>query len=253
MILYYSGPGNTRYVAREVAKLIGEQQLLFIPELARRQCHELTCDDALGIFFPVYAWAAPRLVTDYIARVAFSRKPSYIYMVCTAGDEAGLTEQLFRRELRSKGLSLDAAFSVIMPETYINLPGFVLDTDERARRKIADAEPVISEIAAAVAERRRVSHVFRGSCAFLKSRIVNPLFYRFIITDSKFRADESCIGCGRCEHLCPLGNIALSDGRPVWRGNCTNCMACYHGCPEQAIHFGRQTDGKGQYSISKYL
>lgn len=174
-------------------------------------------------------------------------------MVCTAGDEAGLTEQLFRRELRSKGLSLDAAFSVIMPETYINLPGFVLDTDERARRKIADAEPVISEIAAAVAERRRVSHVLRGSFAFLKSRIVNPLFYRFIITDSKFRADESCIGCGRCEHLCPLGNIALIDGRPVWRGNCTNCMACYHGCPEQAIHFGRQTDGKGQYSISKYL
>lgn len=252
MILFYSGPGNTRYIARQVAQALDEHDLRFIPELAREGHTTLRVEGALGIFFPVYAWAAPRLVTDYIARLSFSRRPDYIYMVCTAGDEAGLTEQLFRQALARKGLKLDAAFSVIMPETYINLPGFRLDSDEAAREKLSRATATVGLIAEAVRQRRQISAVERGSMAWLKSRIINSLFYRLIITDLKFRSDERCTACGQCARVCPLLNITVAT-RPEWHGRCTNCMACYHACPVNAIRFGRQTDGKGQFDIRRYL
>lgn len=77
-----------------------------------------------------------------------------------------------------------------------------------------------------------------------------PLFYRLFVNDRKFTATEECTGCGRCEKLCPLANISLEDGRPVWHGNCTQCMACIGACPQNAIEFGSRAKGKRRYYLS---
>ena len=56
----------------------------------------------------------------------------------------------------------------------------------------------------------------------------------------------ACIDCGLCEKVCPVGNITVTD-RPVWGGNCTQCLACYHVCPVHAVEYGKMTGKKGQY------
>ena len=45
---------------------------------------------------------------------------------------------------------------------------------------------------------------------------VNPVFYRFFVKADAFRATDACIGCGKCVELCPLNNIRLENGKPVW-------------------------------------
>ena len=93
-----------------------------------------------------------------------------------------------------------------------------------------------------------------GKNAWLKSRVLKPLFYRFLVTDRYFSASDACTGCGLCARLCPLENIVMGSGRPHWTGSCTTCNACYHNCPFGAISFGRMTKGKGQYrAIRDYL
>jgi len=47
--------------------------------------------------------------------------------------------------------------------------------------------------------------------------------------------------------VCPVQNIALSAGRPVWSHRCEQCMACIHLCPVQAIQAGRKTERRGRY------
>ena len=69
---------------------------------------------------------------------------------------------------------------------------------------------------------------------------VNPVFYRFFVKAEAFRATDSCIGCGKCVELCPLNNIRLENGRPVWGKNCTHCMACICYCPKEAIEYGKR-------------
>ena len=67
------------------------------------------------------------------------------------------------------------------------------------------------------------------------------------IKDKPFRVLDTCIGCGLCEKNCVMSNITMQDGRPVWNGNCTHCMACICGCPEAAIEYGKKSVGKPRY------
>lgn len=249
MILYFSGCGNSQFVANELAALT-RQKLIKINPLDQSPAIELTDNEPLGIVCPVYAWAVPRLVDDYIMRLTIPSKPSYIFLACTCGDNVGRTPEKFAHTLMSKGLSLDAAFSFVMPETYINLPGFKLDSRENARHKIEGVRERLPIVADKIMRRVRVIDVIRGPVPRLTSGLLNPIFYSLIITDRKFHSTNLCISCGLCQKICPLNNITLEDRRPVWHGNCTNCMACYHHCPENAIHFSKATLGKGQYTFA---
>lgn len=247
MILYHSGCGNSRHVA-ESLRQEGERMFL-IPDLLRSECFELTLEpgERLGFVFPVYAWAPPRLVSDFVRQMRLKVNPDYVFMVVTCGDDCGRTRQVFARQLNAKGLSLHAAESVQMPNTYVCLPGMDVDSEPQARQKLARAESQLAVIRQRLEQRDRWHAVREGVLPRLKTYVIMPGFYRSKVTDRHYHATESCTSCGLCVRSCPLQNIELRDGRPQWLGNCAACLACYHHCPHHAIHFGHSTLRKGQY------
>ena len=249
MILWYSGCGNSRFVADQLSAKLGDSNMVFIPQAARDDMPlEFQDDEILGIVFPVYSWSVPKLVSQFLHKVKFIGRPSYIFAACTCGDETGLTIKHLKKDLSMQGLTLDAFFSFQMPETYINLPGFSLDTPENAKRKIDGTRESLQEVIGLIKQQVKGNFdKLRGSQTFLKSNILKPLFYGLLITDRKFNVSDDCIGCGICAKNCPLQNITIENGRPKWNGHCTNCMSCYHRCPKNAINFGSATQGKGQY------
>lgn len=249
MILYFSGCGNSRFVAERLADTL-QERLLFIP--GADSSIDLQEDEALGFVFPVYAWAPPRLALDFVRRMQLRAVPSYVWFACTCGDEGGYTRQVFARTLRKKGLALDACFCLQMPETYIAFPGFSLDTPDNAKRKISLARAELPRITGLIANRTRQHYeMIRGTLPLTKTYLLRPLFYRFIITDRRFHANEACVGCGKCVESCSLHNIRMVDNRPGWQGNCTHCMSCYHHCPTNAIQYGGVTRGKEQYYFGR--
>ena len=248
MIFYFSGCGNSKHVAETIAAGLNDT-LVFIPEAARKGRYDYTLAEGerLGFVFPVYSWAPPKLVLDFIEKLNISGQMSYLYFACTMGDECGLTDKVFRKVLEQKGWTLSACFSVQMPETYIGMPGFKLDTEENAKRKINAADAKMKELVPRIKNKESFSEMIVGGAAWLKSNLINPGFNRFAIDDTKYRSTEACIHCGKCVEVCPLKNIFLENGRPKWNGQCTMCMACYHHCPVNAIQYGKATVGKGQY------
>ena len=249
MILWYSGCGNSRFVADLLSAGLGDSNMVFIPEAARNDTPlQFREGEILGIVFPVYSWSVPRLVSDFIRRASVIGLPSYVFAACTCGDQTGLTYEHLKKDLSKQGLKLDAFFSFQMPETYINLPGFELDTPENAKRKINGTKAQLEETVRLIQQRATGNFdKLKGGSSFLKSNILKPLFYSLLITDRKFTVSDACIGCGICAKTCPLQNITIENGRPHWNGHCTNCMSCYHRCPKNAINFGKSTQGKGQY------
>ena len=140
MIFYFSGCGNSLHAAEMLAEHLHDT-MVFIPEATRNHQYRYTLggDEPLGFVFPIYSWAPPRLVLDFVKQLQLTTKPEYVYFVCTCGDQCGHTEKIFRKAIEEKGWKLSACFSLIMPETYIGMPGFKLDTEENAKKKIEAA------------------------------------------------------------------------------------------------------------------
>jgi len=260
MIFYFSGCGNSKHAAETLAAGLNDT-LVFIPEAARenRYEYELAEGERLGFVFPIYSWAPPKLVMDFLEKVSVKAGPStgsgtltpYVYFACTCGDNCGHTEKVFRKAVEEKGWQLSACFSVQMPETYIGMAGFKLDSEENAKKKIAAADEKLARFMPRLINKEQFSEMTVGFLPRLKTYLVNPGFNQYATDDTKYLSTDKCIGCGKCVSVCPLQNITLENNRPKWLGHCTMCMACYHHCPVNAIQYGKGTVGKGQYYFGK--
>lgn len=242
MIYYFSGTGNSLYVARHLADELGER-------LCPMTLPAPTNDEVIGFVFPVYGWGIPNVVEEFVRRYKASFEGAYLYAVMTCGDDMGYTDRVLEKAL---GRKLDAAFSVLMPDVYVCLPGFDVDSKEECREKFEKEKESVQLITECVKERQVVRHLKRGPFPWAKTYILRPLFNRYLVTDKYFRVDAlSCVSCGRCQKMCPVGNILIVDEVPQWQSHCTGCLACYHACPHHAINFGKMTQKKGQYDLLK--
>ena len=188
-------------------------------------------------------------MTDILARLQAKQVPSYVYFVCTCGDDTGKTAAIFSRAVQEKGWMCRAGFSVIMPETYVCLPGFDVDPKDKERKKLREAVGRIEEIARYVAGRAEKEDCNEGGFPWVKSYLIRPLFNRFMTSAESFHVTAACISCGKCVTACPLQNVRLEKGRPVWGKDCAMCLSCYHHCPKHAVAYGNLTKKKGQYTL----
>ncbi|MBO7119663.1 MAG: EFR1 family ferrodoxin [Bacteroidaceae bacterium] len=253
MIYYFSGTGNSLYVARHLADALGEK--LCPMALSRPLGTDL--EGPVGLVFPVYGWGIPNVVEKFVSKQLVplldgkQEELPFLYAVMTCGDDMGYTDRVLEKAL---GRQVDAAFSVLMPDVYVCLPGFDVDSKEECREKFEKEKVAVPEIAACVKEQRRVRLLKRGPFPWTKTYILRPLFNRFLVTDKYFKVDASkCISCGRCSKMCPVGNILIENDVPRWQSHCAGCLACYHACPYHAINFGKMTQTKGQYNIMEQI
>lgn len=246
MILYFTGTGNSRWIAEQLADATHDVVCSIADCLDCEQLpEELIKAEKVGVVFPVHSWYAPRVVIDFLSKLQL-KCCKYRYAVCTCGDDMGKG-----MDRLAKHFPLDAAWSVAMPNTYI--PMFNLDTDELCHKKIENARHMVSLIAENVLRQKKEWKVHEGGAAWLKTYVVNPLFVRFVVSAKGFHLDEGCISCGKCSQVCPVKNILITNGSPVWGKQCIHCMACTHACPRKVIQYGKSTRKKGRYRLADYL
>lgn len=243
MIYWHSGTGNSRYVAEALAQSLGLEAGMMAPggSAAVAPAGEKTV-----WVFPVYSWGIPPVVRRFIEK-SEGLGGSEHYMVCTCGDDVGLTALQWRRLIRHKGWRARGAWSVQMPNNYVLLPGFDVDADAVRDAKLLACGDRLKAVARGIRCGANVDDVVRGSLPWLKSKVLYPLFVRLLMSPKPFHATDSCIGCGKCAAVCPARNITMGGDRPAWGRDCTMCLGCYHICPKHAVRYGNRTKTKGQY------
>ncbi len=245
MIYYFSGTGNSEWVARQIAAGTG-MKLDNIARLIHSTAVSFVSqtDGIVGFVFPIHAWGAPDVVLEFTERLNI-QESTYRFAIATCGDEAGCALNYF-----SKKFPLHSAWSIRMPNNYI--PMADIDKPEQIRRKIDEANRLIPEICNCIQARQSVWQVHKGSFANLKSRFINPLFRNYALSAKSFYAEDHCTSCGICVQACPMENIELKEGRPIWADHCVQCMSCIHRCPVQAIQIGMATKTRGRYTFEAY-
>lgn len=254
MIFYFTGTGNSGYVASEIAKA-NNDSLISISKLINEKndlVFNLKDNEIIGFVFPIYAWAAPKMVTDFIRKVKFNNyKNNYIFSIATCGANIGNAINIIEKEIDKKGMKLASGFSLVMPNNYM-IAGDV-DSKDIERKKLEEAKVEIDKINEIIKERK--SNIFeleKGFAPSILSNIINPLFNKFGININKFYSTDYCISCGLCEKVCNSNIITLVEGKPKWEGKCCQCLACINHCPRKAIQYGKGSINKGRY-INPYF
>lgn len=247
MIFVFSGTGNSKAVADLLAKRLDDRVVSVMDAFSDADDINLAINEPLGFVFPVYSWGPPEIVLRLLSSVSLTVPPSYLYFVCTCGDDTGKTADVFCAAARARGWECKAGFSVTMPNTYVCLPGFDVDVADVQQRKLAHATIRVMSLAERIEARMQQFDCHEGAFPRLKTYGIRPVFNRFLMDSSKFNVTDNCVSCGKCIQVCPTKNITWKDGRPIWGNDCTMCLACYHHCPKHAVRYGKQTNKKGQY------
>ena len=274
MILYFSGTGNSKWAAKTLALETGDT-LVSIPEVINSDCSfTIEKDEHVGFIFPIHGWRVPNIVKEFLTKLTIktlgedtSHVKHYCFCLVTAGDTIGKAMERFQQQLKSvtvnDALSLKAVCSLIMPESYVGLPGMDVDTKEKELEKKELASKQLKDFSNILKQHPHKdsnqiwgwNQLIRGPIPSFFSGPVGGFFERFLITDKPFHVDSRrCVKCGICANVCPVSDIKGGLGfEPEWlhNGKCLTCFSCYHHCPHHAIEFGKRTQKKGQYFYNK--
>ena len=160
MILYFSGTGNSKYVAQRMAEALNQSLLSMNDRIRSHDTSPVETDERLVIVTPTYAWRIPRLVRDWLLETEFPGA-AQAWFIMTCGSEIGHAGRYNRSLCQAKDLTDMGTAQIIMPENYIAM--FDAPQAEEARRIVAKAQPDIDRSIAAVREGPSLSPAPRSS------------------------------------------------------------------------------------------
>lgn len=245
MVLYYSATGNSAHVARRIAASAGLPMLNLLEKLRTGDHTPLESDGPWVIVAPTYAWQLPHIVRDWLLATPLQGSRD-IYFVLTCGDSIGAASITLQQLAAQMHMKYRGTAGITMPENYIAL--FQAPDLEEARVILRDARGNIRRTAQTIAERKPLREAPPHAIDKFLSGPINRFFYNHVITAKKFHTTDACTGCGHCADVCPMNNITLTDGKPVWSSSCTHCMACMCTCPTHAVEYGRASSKKVRYT-----
>ncbi len=246
MIFYFSGTGNSLYVAQKLHENDGSELIDMADALStKRFNYKIKDDEKIGFVFPVYFYGLPNLVAEFVDKLKIeSDKSPFIYSVITCGSAIGNADKMLEKKLKQKDLQLNSSFSVAMPSNYV----MMYDASDKQKQKLTlqNAEKEIENIIKLLEANERGNFANNSLMAILTPFAYS--IYGFYRKTKNFNVLENCSGCGLCEEICPSGTIKLESGKPVWLNEkCSHCSACINRCPTESIQYGKSTLKRGRY------
>ena len=251
MILYFSATGNTEYIAKQLAKRLNDDCVNLLDRVKANNTESFVSDKPYIICAPVYVCEMPRFMAAYLKRVELKGNKE-VYFVFTSGGYAGISGQLAEGIVKKKKMTYKGHAEVTMPRNYVANDHYPMLEKEKVEERITKAYAQLDEIVSIIKNNGKLEARHIQLWETIVTVPFNPVWCKLKLKDKDFYVKDSCVGCGKCQKLCPLNNIKMVDGKPTWNGDCTHCMACIGNCPVQAIGYGTITDTKTPYNIGQF-
>ena len=244
MIFYFTGTGNSRYIAETIAGLTGDEIADINARIKGQNTETICVQDRLVFVLPTYGWRIPRIVETWIRKTEWTGVCK-AWFILNCGSGMGNAAGYIQKLCEEKKFQYMGTAEIVMPENYIAM--FQTPDFEEAETIIKRADPEIKKAGNRIREDREFPKPSIHLADRFLSAAINPVFYRLFVKADPFYVKETCISCGKCEAVCPLNNIQMQGGKPVWGKDCTHCMACISRCPAEAIEYGKKSKGKPRY------
>jgi ferredoxin/flavodoxin len=244
IIYYFSSTGNSLVVANDLAAELGGAKVVSVAKALKTRGE--SSYDVVGVVYPVYMFGIPLIIASFFNSLIV-KQDAYVFCVATYGGLTGRPHSLSKDILKKRGIEMAAGFSVLMPGNYTPMYGAI--SKEKQEGMFAKEKLKVKEIAQAVGQRKHA--IYEEKPVWLSS-LLYILLYKGgsaqIPSAAKyFWITDACTKCGVCGMVCPVENITMKDGKPVWLGHCQHCVACLQWCPAEAIQYKKSTAGRKRY------
>lgn len=243
-IIYFSGTGNTAYIAEHIESRLMEKRLdISIERIEKSEPRNCTDLESLYFGFPIYACDMPDLVQKFIKDLPeVDGTPVKLFSTLAFyGGKAMLRAAILFAE---KGYSVTSFFERKMPGS----DGLALLKKEgkTVKKLLSNFNRDMSDLYLWIDNNESVKSLhmsmdIRGKIVGAMLKIVEGGMKK------KYRTDTRCISCGLCAKICPVGNIQMIEKKILFDNNCILCMRCIHQCPQEAIQIGKGTVDKFRY------
>lgn len=231
IVIYFSGTGNSKWLAEEFAKRMDieaysiEQDVDFDSLLSRV--------NTIAVCYPVYGSCVPRIMREFAERYKQCFETRKLIIFCTQMMCSGDGAKAFARLVPGCDPRVIYAEHFSMPNNICNFFLFPIRERERIKkteRALRKLDRVCSDLHSGIVKRRGWSPV-----SVLLGKTQNIASPRLEAQGlSSFRTDESCTGCGACVKHCPTRNLELVHGTVLQKDRCTLCYRCVNLCPTQS-------------------
>lgn len=249
MILYFTGTGNSKFVADYLSEKLDDETLSLNDIIKKGESLVCFSEKPYIIVAPIYAWRLPLIVEETI-RNAKLKGCKDVYCIVTMGENSGNADKYIKTIISQKGMNFIGYIGVAMQNNYLFMEKMPKPRD--AAKALNAIIPKLDQIVYAVKNRNKLEKDDNTFLAAFMSGPVNMGFNKFMVKKQEFKADSDCVSCGKCAMLCPVNNIKMINNKPVFSNNCCGCLACLHHCPEHAINVKNQTQDKGRYVCPEY-
>lgn len=248
MVFYFTGTGNSKFVADRIARGLGEESINISKYILGEEKPVFKEEGTYVFVAPCYVSAPAKAMLDFIEEAEFP-KGIKAYFIITCASYAGISPKVDKKISLKKDFEYMGTVQVVMPQNYIIF--FKMGEKEGNKSIVNAAIPEIEKIATDIKNEVILTDKKTFILEYPATVAVAVLYYKFLMGTKKFYATDECIACQKCVRTCPLGNITMKDGKPVWGKNCTHCMGCINFCPKEAIEYGKGSVGKKRYAGPK--
>ena len=264
-IYYFSGTGNSYFVAQKLAQQIPNCTIKPIVALMK-QPKIITNASKVGFVFPVHALTIPIVVRLFLKKLRF-RKTSYLFAITTREGTFFRGFKAINKILFWKFKKLHAQFILEMCNNDPRNKNFISPSTEIIKSKQEIVEKEIIRISKLVIKQKRSKEKDRtDTIGFDMNPFLSWLVEKSILLGMRiapliggvnyFYHDDKCTQCGICEKVCLSGKIKTHNNLPVWEKDtlCYMCYACVNYCPVQSVQVSSikgvesHTPANGRYS-----
>ncbi|MDE6201262.1 MAG: EFR1 family ferrodoxin [Clostridiales bacterium] len=257
LLIYFSGTGNTKRIADlyKSAFESREAQVDSIELPLAAPLPDVDGYDLIGLGYPIHGFNAPKLLLTLCKTLPKRNKKTDGYknafIFKSSGEPVRMSDVSslkMRKILKRRGYKVNNEYQYVMPYNII-----FRHTDSQVYKMWTVAQKLVPA---------DVDEILQGKPRLPKKMFMGGFLAWVLrcehwgahIIGKSYKANKECVKCGKCQKLCPMGNIRTNKkGKIKFGGKCIICMRCVQACPKAAINIGllRSWKVNGAYSFEQ--
>ena len=257
LTLYFSGTGNTKYIASLFSKKMNAGCISI--EADTDFAAEIKAHETITFCYPIYNSRVPRIMREFAHNHMTDLVGKRIIILVTQQVLSGDGARVFADLFEEGAIEVIYAEHFNMQQNMGNIPVWwmLFKPTKRSQQKFikktnAKMNIVCNNIKNGIVKKRGFSKFskllgcIQGKLWQKNTKDIKPVRLEKKLM-SGIRIHKNCTACNICTKVCPMKNLINHKGQLQHMNNCTVCYRCVNKCPQKAITVYIHLKPKWQY------